>query len=429
MTATEYAAHYLAEAEFDAPARPWGGRPADALVILIPASQFIEFQVVGRLFAPDILLLAVLPFLLGSRRAALARKLPRTFLILALVWLLAQVTTDLIRATPFQDYARGWAMIAFTLTNFTALCALLSENSYRIILFTFGSALGGILSYFLDPGIYAAGDPWKFGYGYAVTLLLVLIAVFLNSRGRRMLAVAVITAAAALNLYEGFRSLAGECFVAAMYLLYAKLLRPREERVTRTSPLRALLACAILAVSAAGLVRIYAYCAGRGLLGYAAWHKYEIQSSGRYGVLVGGRSEFFTGLEAAMDSPIVGYGSWAKDWRYSSRQEALLSSLGYRIQSAPDSWLIPTHSYLVGAWVDAGIMGALFWLWVLSLPLRVLARLYTADEPLAPLGCALFAVRGDRKIGHTLRRSHADMVPRDAYRIRRRGALGRAAAR
>ena len=37
-----------------------------------------------------------------------------------------------------------------------------------------------------------------------------------------------------------------------------------------------------------------------------------------------------------------------------------------------DTNLIPTHSYLFGAWVEAGIVGAVFWLWVLLLPVKLL---------------------------------------------------------
>jgi hypothetical protein len=90
-------------------------------------------------------------------------------------------------------------------------------------------------------------------------------------------------------------------------------------------------------------------------------------------------------LEAAVNSPIVGHGSWAKDWRYASRENAMLAGFGYETLGRASSWLIPAHSYLVGAWVHAGILGALFWLWVFSLPVRVLMRLYTRHEPIAPL--------------------------------------------
>ena len=35
---------------------------------------------------------------------------------------------------------------------------------------------------------------------------------------------------------------------------------------------------------------------------------------------------------------------------------------------------IPEHSYILGAWVSAGILGAVFWFWVFILVVRALSR-------------------------------------------------------
>ena len=46
---------------------------------------------------------------------------------------------------------------------------------------------------------------------------------------------------------------------------------------------------------------------------------------------------------------------------------------------------IPTHSYLFGAWVDAGILGAVFWAWIFVLAARVLMRVYPETAQLLPV--------------------------------------------
>ena len=384
MTPVDYAANYLMEREFQTVSAPWGGRLGDLLVFIIPASQLVEFDVVGRLFAPDVILLALLPVVLLSKAHFLKMRLPRTFLVLGLIWFAGQVTTDFVRSTPFEDYARGWAMIAFTLTNFSVLYVLLFQNAPRIVIYTLGSAIGNLLIYFLHPSGFAVGDPWKFGYGFEITAFLVLLAT--SPRVRSNLATpAILIFAAALNVYNGARSLGGACFLVGTYLLMRQIGRARREQGSPMTFAGALFMCALLALSAVGVLQIYQYYAGNGLLGYAAQQKYEMQSSGRYGVLVGGRGDFLVALEAALDSPIVGHGSWAKDWRYASQEDAIVKGLGYRTLGGANSWLIPTHSHLIGAWVDAGILGIVFWIWVLSLPLRVLMQLYATAEPLAPL--------------------------------------------
>jgi len=91
-----------------------------------------------------------------------------------------------------------------------------------------------------------------------------------------------------------------------------------------------------------------------------------------------------------MDSPIIGHGSWPTDSTYTLYLAHLMASLGYRNSPAGAAikrygGLIPAHSHLLGAWVQAGVAGAIFWFWVYSLIIRGLRALYTAGEPLTPL--------------------------------------------
>ena len=80
-------------------ARP--SRLLDALVFVIPCLLFLEFRLVGRIFAPEVLLIALAPALLLFKGRLLTAPMPRTLLMLGLLWLFSQVATDLIRDTPF----------------------------------------------------------------------------------------------------------------------------------------------------------------------------------------------------------------------------------------------------------------------------------------------------------------------------------------
>lgn len=355
----------------------------DALAFIIPALLFLEVPLIGRLFVSELVLLACLPVLLALRGSLLSAKLPRTLIVLGGVWLLAQVASDLINATPFGDYARGWAKIAFTLGNFMALYLLLHGNRRRLVLFAAGWAIGGLLTYVLSPSAYAAGDPWKFGFGSGVTILLVLLTLTPPIAASRVLPLALLGGLAALNLAQGFRSLAGLCFLAAAHLVIQRFLRRRQGADTRLSFWRLggfLILAAALSVI---FVETYAHLAGSGYLGDQARAKYE-QQTGTFGVLLGGRAEIFVSTRAIMDAPIIGHGSWAMGPEYA----ALLLQLanhGYHIgTSVLERGLIPTHSHLFGAWVEAGIAGAAFWGWTLLLAARVLVNLRAAPRPQAP---------------------------------------------
>ena len=65
---------------------------------------------------------------------------------------------------------------------------------------------------------------------------------------------------------------------------------------------------------------------------------------------------------------------------------ARLSSAGYEIGAGPsDVGLIPAHSYLLGSWVWAGLLGGVFWLAILVLAGWLLLNLYAVRQALAPL--------------------------------------------
>jgi hypothetical protein len=61
-----------------------------------------------------------------------------------------------------------------------------------------------------------------------------------------------------------------------------------------------------------------------------------------------------------------------------------MADLGYEntnVAFENEDYLIPSHSYLFGAWVESGIVGAVFWAWVLWLAAKSLMRA-TGREPL-----------------------------------------------
>jgi O-antigen ligase len=125
-----------------------------------------------------------------------------------------------------------------------------------------------------------------------------------------------------------------------------------------------------------GLSSIYGYAAQKGFLGAQAQWKYAWQSSGQFGLLLGGRNEILASARAIRDYPIIGHGSWARNPAYRVFLYHLID-LGYeRSQEELDRYinqsdLIPAHSHFFQAWVWAGILGAVFWLAILQIIFKV----------------------------------------------------------
>ena len=367
--------------------RPGGSGKGLALVAFVtPALVWMEFSAVGRIFVPELILIGLLPFLLMTRGRMLAEPLPRTFLMLAALWLASQVLSDLVRETEFRDYSRGWARIAFTAANFCSLYMLLHGSRRRLVLFALGLAVGGYLSFRLNPSVYAEDHPWKFGIGPPAALLAVLASLWPPIRRVPFLPALPLLAVSAYSTAVGFRSLAGVALLASLYMLVQQIAGRRHRRPAALSPGRTLLFLAAGVALTAAVLKGYEQAAARGYVSERARWTYEQQDSGSFGVLLGGRSAIYVSARAVMDSPFLGHGSWARDAGYAARVLEL-RLLGYDLHplNMSRSDLIPTHSHLMGGWVEAGFLGAVFWLWVLLLVFRVLSDLYLIREPLGPL--------------------------------------------
>ena len=370
------------------------------LAFLVGASHWARFDVIGQIYLSELALAGLLPFLLMSRGRELWSRTCRTFLGLAGLWLVGQVATDIIRETDFRDYARGWANIAFFVVNFCALYLLLHGSRRRFVLFALGLAIGGFLSYWLTPGLYAAEYPWKFGLGNGTALLAILVALWRPLGRVPILALAPLLAVSAYSLLMGFRSMFAFGLLTSLYVLAQRWLARRPSAAPSTLASRST-ATFLVGALLAGLATLeaYDYAAREGYLDERSLGIYERQSQGELGILPGGRLALFAAIPAIFDSPIVGHGSKAKNPEYVSRiLDARLYGYEASLMPSWDTGLIPSHSMLFGAWVEAGLLGAFFWAWVALLTFGALAHLLRAQEPLSPL----IAYAGISQLWHIL---------------------------
>lgn len=363
--------------------REGSGRLGDVFVFLVPLLLAVDFNLGGRLFLSEIVLVLALPFLLDQARRRGVSRVPLKVVGLGLIWLIGQVVTDLVRMTPEADWTRGWSKIVFLLVNLASLALLIDGRWRRIWLFGAGLAVGEAVQFYVHPSAYAIGDPWKFGLGPAVSLGGALLASWPSVYRRPLASAGILLALAVVNLQMDFRSMAGVCFLAGVGVLLAG--RSDGVHVRRSSRRRAALITCISVLGGLGFVQLYQHAAQGGALGVRAQTKYDAQQSS-LGILLSGRPEITVAARAIRDSPIIGHGSWAKDPKYVQMLFSELRNAGYRGTTVPLSQdLIPTHSHLFGAWVEAGIAGAIFWLWALGLVVSVLPRLHGLADERVPL--------------------------------------------
>lgn len=355
------------------------------LSFLVPLAMAHQIEIVGRLYAAEALLLLILPLLLIDRGPMLLDPLPRMILTLGAIWLGSQIVTDLVVGSTYDHYSRGWSKIVFFLGNFAAIYMLVYGNRSRMILFGLGLGIGLAVTTYRYPTPISIVDPWKFGVSLAVSLCVLVMTHNKMMQRAAIIPISVLLILGAFNMYMGSRAAAGMLFLTAMYLVAQIIFGKKGDKVTPPTYTR-LAFLAIVGAGAAWLVlELYSYAALEGMLGDDAKEKYLGQVSMGAGILLGGRHEVLVSLQAIADSPILGHGSWAEDRKYIDLLMAMTRSEGQEIEASYFGALIPTHSYLTGAWVEAGMLGGLFWIFIMFQLVKVLGNLFQIRDPMSPL--------------------------------------------
>jgi O-antigen ligase len=130
------------------------------------------------------------------------------------------------------------------------------------------------------------------------------------------------------------------------------------------------------------------YAAAKGFFDQTTQEKFEAQAHGDLGVLVGGRPETLVAIQAIIDRPIIGHGSFPWEPKYQQMEQDIQYEHGYSDTDEPDesvSSVIPTHSHLTMAWVESGILGGICWIYILVLVVRSLLHLSSLRPAMAPL--------------------------------------------
>ena len=337
------------------------------IFILVAATMVVEINLIGRLLLAEVVLAGILPFTIifsGPKNSWRIGPLAKHFYYFVGLWFLGAVITDVIQNTPPDNIARGWSKIIFFTINFTAIIFLVKGKIRSVIFLVFMIFVASAVRLRLDIdqsgiGGDTFGAAWKFGYGHLLTVATFLLASRLVSNPlTRSVGLCLPFIDALLNIALNARNLFGLSALAGLALALTTVRR------RPLSPARIGMVGLTAVFAGWAMVSAYGYAASSGLMGLEAQEKYEKQSAGNLGILLGGRTESLASTQAIIDSPIIGHGSWARDIRYVEIMVSRLEQAGYEISGDPfTDDLIPSHSHLLGAWVEAGILGALFWIW------------------------------------------------------------------
>ncbi len=364
---------------------------ADVIAFVLGCTTEFSVHLVGELYLAEIILMILFPiFLILRGRRVLRPELKILYSLMGL-WLLGLIVSDVYNHTDISDRMRGSALIIFFAINTLGMSILVSGNEKRKALFIVGLTVGSLAVVKLQPSPAVEDYPWKFGYAFGTIMLVMLVASYFYGRRRYVVSSLLVVGICIVNLFLNYRSPVLDILVSLVLVYPIVPERLGGIQILPRTDVARLVVLAIFALAAGETAgALVNFVTRAGYLDEESQAKNEAQSQAK-NLLLGGRPEFAIGLRAALDSPIIGHGSWAKDPKYYEMlYDALVESgvqqeqVGGDILSEEGNPLIPAHSAIINAWIWAGIAGLIFWLYMAWFFLKGMMRVAILRPPLAP---------------------------------------------
>jgi hypothetical protein len=360
----------------------------DLAIVILSSSAMLTVNLVGSLPGCEVVVLLMLPFLLLRKGNRAFRREYLWFYLLLGLWLFGTVCADLYLSSPIIKSAKGIARVVFLGFDFTTLVILINGKTRGKIAFTLG---------FIPVMLYIAfafrGDflvAWKFGLGYAITLMALLVACHYYAQRRHWIYVSIALGMAALNLIFASRSQVAIDLISLVLVLpiFGRKSTLQDGRGKSAQTLRIIVTLTFACAAAYAANQAIKFAANHDFFDASIQGKFQTQEEGRLGVLVGGRPETLVAIQAILDSPFLGHGSFAVDPKYNSLQQDIEYENGYTASDAPpdeEDAGIPAHSHLTQSWIESGVFGGIFWMYILVLTSRGILLLISRSSPMAPL--------------------------------------------
>jgi len=355
------------------------------IIILYNLFDMIRISLIGQLKLNEVIVLLFLPFYYRSNEFTKYSMLGKITLTL-LALLVFQITTDIfIVESPSSDYLRGWSQVIISLVSILFLFKIL--NGYKAItLFIVASAVRLLIS---DPmGVDLDSNEmtfFKFRLAPVITQVIFALAIFLHMKGREKIIPFLFLAFGLVSLGMDSRSRGLIMILSALflYLFYSGF------KVKRASVIGG---AAVLVIVFQSLYTVYVKTTLAGSLGgeHAREQLQRLENPyNPFNLLVTGRGEAFAAIEAIKDAPWFGHGSWAKDETLKYYKIVLkYHDEEYNADKAKvEAGLIPSHSILLGAWVNYGLFAflAVVYLFYLLMKMAIPLIKYGQSMPVYPI--------------------------------------------
>jgi O-Antigen ligase len=351
------------------------------MAFFLGMTSVFEVNIVGKLMGTDVVCILGAVYTLFRRPPEPLAAYTKILMLLVVVWCFGAVATDIYRGSAFADVARGQSRIIILFLGLFFLSDISGGSANWPASFLLGLNIGVVSKGMFFDGYGFRAAPWKFGLGIGCAAICIILLERFKPRSfhRQFCAVIAFLMLAVFSLYSNARSLFAVFALVSVAVLARKRLYAFVFR-RGANPL-AMIVLTLLSIGIAqGVSATYAYFAETGALGEQAKQKFENQRALGLNDLQSGRQESLVSLQAIADSPILGHGSWAHDPKYVEMLVTELKRRGMKqVGSLGQEDIIPSHSQILGAWVDHGILAVPFWLFAAYVLLQGMKRAIEPD--------------------------------------------------
>ena len=300
----------------------------------------VILNVVGEMYGSE-LLLPVVALLLHFRPSGDRSLREPAFAVLlgaAMVTLAGYVMSDLVQGTRPDQFMRGWGRIGLIISDFVAMAAIFGQDRRHLWWYVLGSGLGQIIA--LRFVGHAPITLWKFGYAEPVVMVSSAISAFLPP----LAASAWIALLGLFSMWMDFRSFAAICLAIAAFVWLRSGRHALASRRAAGTIRLALMAGVVAVVLSLTLSMTQGTSVDR-----------RVHSD------AGRQAAIEVGLQAVLQSPFVGYGSWAENKDFLKKYIKRTNELRGGVESSNDGKeKFNPHSQILHAWFEGGILGTAF---------------------------------------------------------------------
>lgn len=352
----------------------------DKLVLFLGIMVTFKIRIIGMFSIAELILMAM--FVFQNNSYYKSNQYVKKLWGLAILWMVGTIISNAYNHIEQLDFIKGVFFLVVLVIIIPPIYKLLYLKPERIVLFFLGYGFGYLFNKSAamdDSGSGSLGE--QIYFFYSVMMAVAGVAYFLYLKGYHRIAILMRYGIAVVGLFNMARNpfLTGTIAFLLLWLMRDRGQNTALSMVNFKRKIPRYFLIAMFAVFAAD--SIYEPLAANGTLGYEAQQKYYQQKMSGGNALEGGRAETFMGIQLIKENPIWGYGSYAKDegdrfhMRYANEHNT-----EYIWTGDYDRYL-PGHSHIVGAWVQNGILGGLFWLYVLFMCWKVFSSGCIMCEP------------------------------------------------